>query len=375
MRVLIATDKFKHALTACEAAEAMRLGVLDAAPDAIVDVCPMADGGEGSGELLAAAISATQRTHRVLDPLARPIDARWWATADGRTAIVEMAEASGLQLLSQSERDPLRATSYGTGQLLAAAIDAGAQEILLCVGGSATVDGGIGAIQALGGVAFNDRGHAIARPLGGGDLCHIARIDLSNIRRAALLVLNDVDNLCCGPRGAAATYGPQKGATPGDVRTLDDGLRNWLGVLYAASARDAADLPGGGAAGGIVAGLAAAIDARRASGFDEIARRVGLADRIAASDIVLTGEGRLDAQSARGKVVGGVARLAMQAGKPVIAIVGQVDGSSDELAHAIGLASIEVATPPASDWENARSNAAANVRRATARQVANFDRR
>ncbi|MFN0135586.1 MAG: glycerate kinase [Phycisphaerae bacterium] len=375
MRVLIAPDKFKHALTAREAADAMRLGVLDAAPDALIELCPMADGGEGSGELLAAATSATRRTQRVLDPLARPIDARWWLGDDACTAIVEMAEASGLQLLQQSERDPLRATSYGTGQLLAAAFDAGAREVLLCVGGSATVDGGVGAIQALGGIVCDERGNALSRPLGGGDLCDISRVDLSNIRRAAILVLSDVDNPCCGLSGAAAVYGPQKGASHSDVRTLDDSLRNWLRVLCTATGRDVADMPGGGAAGGIVAGLAAALEARRVSGFDEIARRVGLADRIAASDIVLTGEGRLDAQSTRGKVVGGVARLAHQAGKPVFAIVGQLDGSRDELVRAMGLTSIEIATPPDCPWDDARRHAVEYVRRAAARQIALFDRR
>lgn len=367
MRVLIAPDKFKDTLTARDAAEAIRLGVLDVVPAAEIDICPMADGGEGSGELLADALDASARTASVLDPLGRAISARWWITNDAAIAIVEMAEATGLQLLGEAERDPIRSTSYGTGQLLACAIDAGAKEILLCVGGSATVDGGAAAIQALGGTLFGADRVAITRPVAGGELRGIASIDLASIGRSNILVLSDVDNPCCGPTGAAVVYGPQKGAAPESVHILDDGLRHWMRVLHAASGIDASELPGGGAAGGIVAGLIAAIGARRVSGFDEIARRVRLAERIASSDVVFTGEGCLDSQSARGKVVGGVAGLARRAGRSTIAIAGRSDGPAGELARSIGLAEVEIATPTDVAWDDVRRNAADYVRRAARR--------
>lgn len=379
LRVLVAPDKFKRSLTAEEAAEAIRLGVLDFARQTEVEICPLADGGEGSGALIAAAIGATERRADVMDPLGRSISARWWITPDGATAIIEMAEASGLQRLAPDERDPMRASSFGTGQLIAAALDAGASGILLSVGGSATVDGGIGALRALG-LEINGTSRGSAEPLGGGALLETRALTwsaaslMSRFGRAdgpvarRLTILCDVRNPACGPSGAAAAFGPQKGATPEEVARLDAGLAHWLRLLQHATGRDCVDVPGGGAAGGIAAGLAAALGATLVSGFEEIARLVALERRINACDACITGEGRLDAGSRDGKVVGGVAKLAHRSGKPVFAAVGSLDPalSATELRELVGLDGVFCATPPGAEADLARPVAAARLRSAVA---------
>ncbi|MEW6251167.1 MAG: glycerate kinase [Planctomycetota bacterium] len=381
MKILIAPDKFKDALDAEAAADAMAAGVRAAGPAAAVDLCPLGDGGEGTGRILAAALGATEQTAPVLDPLGRRRVARWWSAPRARLAIIEMAEASGLMLLAAGERNALHTSSYGTGQLLAAARAAGCARVLLCVGGSATVDGGAGCLQALGWRFFDAAGGELRAPMSGGTLAEIARIEpaqagSSELGRAGaeragglqVDVLCDVDNPLLGPRGAAPVFGPQKGATPEGVARLEAGLQHWANLLEAAHGRQVREVPGGGAAGGVPAGLFAALGARLRPGFDEVAQHVRLAERLAGCDLCLTGEGRIDDQTAGGKVVAGVAHLTKERGVPAVALVGAArlrpGQMLAEVIAALGLAGIVVITPPGTALPQALAATADNLRRA-----------
>jgi glycerate 2-kinase len=374
VKVLIAPDKFRDALDVVGVSTALATGVREALPHAEIVTCPVADGGEGTGRILADALGAAEHATAVLDPLGRPRSARWWLCPDGRTAIVEMAEASGLALLTPPERDPLQTTSYGTGQLLQAALDAGADRILLCVGGSATVDGGAGCLQALGWGFSDPDGAAIKAPITGGMLCRIGHVQPPLLRPSSVAVdiLCDVDNPLLGPRGAAPVFGPQKGASESGVQELERGLAHWADFLQRCCATDLRALPSGGAAGGITAGLAAALHARLLPGFDEVARCVHLREKITGCAICLTGEGRLDEQTAAGKVVAGVARLAAEHNVPTLAFVGAVRHGSlrrtEELAHSLGLSQIVVITPPNTPLDEALAATRANLQR-VAREV------
>ncbi len=408
MRILVAPDKFRDALDARSAADALAAGVRDVRPDAEITCCPLGDGGEGTGRILAEALHAEERTATVLDPLGRPRTARWWLRrATPALAVVEMAEASGVALLAPRERDPLRTTSFGTGQLLQAALAAGARRILLCVGGSATVDGGAGCLQALGYEFADDAGAALPPPIRGGALARIVALcpptplhykghtipraaktlsgsgplqsKIQNPKskiglrakpapRLAIDVLCDVDNPLLGPRGAAPVFAPQKGASPEAVQTLQRGLAHWADVLQRSGGPDIRALPYGGASGGLPAGLAALLGARLLSGFDEVARHLRLADLLRGCDLCLTGEGRLDDQTGGGKVVAGLARLAHAANVPTIAFVGALRTarvqSSDHLAASLGLQRIIVITPPDTPLSAALPATAPNLRRA-----------
>ncbi len=378
MKILIAPDKFKDALDAQGVAEALAAGVRQACPSAEIVVCPMADGGEGTGRLLAEAAAAQQRTGRVRDPLGRERDARWWWDEQTATAIIEMAEASGLNLLTEAERDATRTTSYGTGQLIRAAIDAGARNVTLCVGGSATVDGGAGCLQALGWELIDQTGECIRELAAGGTLERISEIKPpERVPRLNIEVLCDVDNPLLGPRGAAAVFGPQKGASPAQVRALEAGMRNWAAVLAKHTGHEVSDLRGAGAAGGLPAGLAAALGAKPTRGFDEVARRLGLPAKLAGCDLCLTAEGCIDEQTVGGKVIAGVAELGRQVGVPVVALVGDVRPPAGQtvvqLARTVGLREIVVVTPPNTPTEAALAAAADNLRTAVRRFLQRAD--
>lgn len=370
MKVLIAPDKFKEALTAPAAAAALADGVRRARPDAGLVLVPVGDGGEGTGAILAAARSAREQVVTVRDPLGRPHAARWWLTDDAtRAAIVEMAEASGLALLAPAERDPLRTSSYGTGELLRAAATAGAGQILLCVGGSATVDGGAGCLQALGWELLDDTHRPLPVPVPGGRLTEIRALRPAAggpVRLPPVRILRDVDNRLLGPDGAAAVFGPQKGATPAAVAALEAGLRHWAGLLRRTFGREVTQWAGGGAAGGLPAGLAAAYEARLVPGFAEVAAAVGLAEKLAGADLCLTGEGRMDGQSVLGKAAASVARLARAFGVPTVALVGSVTvepGSTlEDLARAVGVERIVVISPAGLSHAAALAATADNLR-------------
>lgn len=363
--VLIAPQEFKGTLTAAEAARAIADGVRDAMPDAQAVLQPMSDGGAGLVEALLSALGGKRATVRVHDPLMRPVDAAWALLADGRAAI-EMAAASGLVLLAPSELDPMRTTTYGTGELIAAALDRDCAEIIVGVGGSATVDGGVGALQALGARLHDASGGDL--PTGGAALARLERIDLSTLdprlRRARVRVATDVRNRLCGAEGAAAVFAPQKGAPPEDVRALDAALARFAEVARRDFGVDLASLDGGGAAGGLAAGLRLA-GASIEPGFDLVASLVGLEAQVARADIVITGEGRLDAQTAYGKTAAGVAKLARTHGKPVIAIAGTIADDHARSAFDLALA----ATPERTLLDEAMRDAPRLVRAATARAM------
>lgn len=358
MKVVVAPDKFKGSLSAPDAARAIARGVKKVSPDAAVDVIPMADGGEGTVEALVAATQGTFREARVTGPMGKPVNARYGVLGDQRTAVIEMASASGLVLVPNDKRDPLRATTRGTGELLLAAIEAGAQRVILGIGGSATNDGGAGLGQALGYRLLDADGRDIGP--GGGALDKLARIEEAG-RHAALdaveiAVACDVDNPLCGPRGASAIYGPQKGATPAMVALLDRNLAHFAEIVERDLGRAILDLPGSGAAGGLGGGLAAFASGRIEPGVTLVIRAVGLADRLREADLCLTGEGALDGSSAFGKTAVGVARLAHSFDCPTIALVGTIgEGAEAVLEQGID-AYFSLCTRPIS-LEEAMANA------------------
>ena len=326
MRVVIAPDKFKGSLTALEAAEAMARGLSRVDPSAEIDRVPMADGGEGTVAALVAATGGSYRTVTVTGPLGEPVVASFGLLGDGRTAVLEMASASGLWLVPPALRDPLRATTRGTGQLLLAALEAGARRVIVGIGGSATNDGGAGLGQALGFRLLDTHGRELEP--GGGELDRLARIERTDqvavLGSATIAVACDVTNPLCGPQGASAVYGPQKGATPEMVERLDRNLGHFADIV----ARDldvaVRDIPGSGAAGGLGGGLVAFAGGRLEGGVNLVIEAVNLRERLHAADLCLTGEGALDGQSAFGKTAVGVARLAHSLGCPTLAIAGSI---------------------------------------------------
>ena len=366
MRILIAPDKFKGSLSAAGAAAAMAEGVRDVVPSAAVDVCPMADGGEGTVDVLLAAGGGRRVACRVVGPLPeRSVEASFALLDDG-SAVVEMAAASGLALLDVADRDPLRTTSFGTGQLVAAAVAAGARRILLTIGGTATVDGGIGCVQACGFTVLTTDGEPTSptEPLCGRDLDRVLMVKRGRgevTAGVAVVAACDVVNPLCGPAGAARVFGPQKGATPEAVEWLDAQLRR-LAQLHPA----AAERPGAGAAGGIGFAVAAYFGGELVGGFDLVADAVGFDARLVGVDLCLTGEGRLDATSAGGKTVGGVGRRCAAAGVPCIAVVGSI---APGVALPAGIESVASLVDRTITVEEASRDAAVWVRRRTAEVV------
>lgn len=348
MRIVVAPDSFKGTLSAHAAAEAIRSGVADVLPAAQVRSVPMADGGEGTGEVVWWARGGRWRPRRVTGPLPEvQLDARWLSGfGSGAEDLVEMAAASGLTLLPPAARDPLRTTTLGTGQLLQAAADGRPTSIRLTVGGSATVDGGVGAATALGWRFLDARGREV--PAGGGALARIRSVvppgenrwspDAPVYRSVSgsiealpeIIVLSDVDNPLLGPRGAAHVFGPQKGAGQSAVQALEAGLANLCERIADGLGVRVADLPGAGAGGGMAGGAVSLLSARIEAGVDWVMEQVGLAEAMDGADLVLTGEGRLDTQSLGGKVVAGVTGLAASLGVPVAVVAGRIDLSEPE---------------------------------------------
>jgi len=338
MKICIAPDSFKESLTAREAAEAIASGVLRANPDCEIVCVPMADGGEGTVAAMVDATGGDLRSVRVTGPLGEPVDAEFGilgdtrasASANSPAAVIEMAAASGLALVPERLRNPLKTTTRGTGELIRAALDAGAKTIIIGIGGSATVDGGAGMAQALGVRLLDSSGNDIGP--GGGALEHLASIDISALdKRLAgvrIEVACDVDNTLTGPRGAAPVYGPQKGATPQMVEQLSQNLERLAAIIKRDIGIDIAEMPGGGAAGGLGAGLAAFLGAKIIPGIDIVIRHVRLEEKMRDSQLVFTGEGRIDSQTPRGKVPAGVARTAAKLGIPAIALAGSIDYAS-----------------------------------------------
>ncbi len=356
MRILIAPQEFKGSLTARQAAAAIADGLRRALPDAELEPLLLADGGPGTVDALVEATAGQSFEADAHDPLGRPIRARWGALGDrrddtARTAVIEMAAASGLSLLRPDELDPGRASTSGTGELLRTALDAKYPRIIIGVGGSATNDGGAGVAQALGARLVDKSGGEL--PPGGRPLALLSRIDAAELdprlATTEVIVAADVTNPLCGPQGASLIYGPQKGATGGLDHELDIALTHYAAVVRRDLGVDIADTPSGGAGGGIVAGLIAFCGAKVRPGFDIVADAVGLTGRIRWADLVVTGEGRLDRQSAFGKTTAGVAHMARAANKPVIALAGSVDAGyqseAEQLFDDVFTLTPELATP------------------------------
>ncbi len=331
MKVILAPDKFKGSLPAPGAARAMAQGVLAACPSAVLDLVPMADGGEGTVEALVAATGGRFHEATVTGPLGEPVVARLGLLGDRHTAVLEMAAASGLVLVPHGRRNPLIATTRGTGELVVAAMDLGVRSIIVGIGGSATNDGGAGLAQALGALLLDKDGEEL--PPGGLPLSRLRRIDATSLdprlARTEIRVACDVANPLCGPSGASAVYGPQKGATPETIVQLDAALCHFARIISRDMGRDVADLPGAGAAGGLGAGLVAFAGGTLTPGIDLVIDAVGLRQRLTGADLCLTGEGCLDASSAFGKTAVGVARLARELGVPCLALAGMIGAGAE----------------------------------------------
>ena len=339
MKLVIAPDKFKGCLNARQVAEAIAAGVRDARPDARIDLCPMADGGEGTVDALVAATGGRTLTRRVTGPLPEmKVDAPFGILGDGETAVVEMAAASGLHLLKPDQYDPMATTTFGTGELLMAAAEMGVKRIILGIGGSATIDGGIGCAQACGLPVLLEGGEPVAmtEPLCGRDLESVLLVKHgrgSAIERVEIIVACDVTNPLYGEYGAARVFGPQKGASPQDVEWFDRMLHR---LAQRTGKLEEALRPGAGAAGGLGFAMTAFFAARMRSGFHVVAEATRLKDRLAGADLCITGEGRLDAQSLAGKTCIGVARTCRDLGVPCVALVGST-GEGAEAATTEGL--------------------------------------
>jgi glycerate kinase len=329
MRIVVAPDSFKGSLTALEVAHAIKAGVKRFVPEAEVDEVPMADGGEGTVQALVDATGGQMITQEVCDPLGNRIQANFGILGDGNTSVIEMAAASGLPLVPEGKRNPMLTTTFGTGELIRAALDRGCRKLIVGIGGSATVDGGAGMAQALGARLLGKDGNEV--PRGGGGLEHLDLIDVSQldarIAEAATVVACDVDNPLVGPRGGPEVYGPQKGATPEMVKKLDRYLDRYADIIKRDLDIDVKEEPGAGAAGGLGAGLMAFLNAELRSGIDIVIEASELEGHLRDADLVITGEGKIDGQTIYGKTPIGVAKAAKKYGIPVIGIGG---GISDD---------------------------------------------
>ncbi|MCV6804083.1 glycerate kinase [Achromobacter ruhlandii] len=337
MKIVIAPDSFKESVSAPDAAAAIARGVKAACPGAQTVCIPMADGGEGTVEAVLAAAGGQARERTVNDALGHKVDAVWGLLDDG-TAIIEMAAAAGLELIAPSKRDPMRASSHGVGELILAALDAGAERIILGLGGSATNDGGAGMLTALGLRLLDRDGRSL--PPGGGALGQLASIDMRGLdprlAKTSIVIASDVDNPLCGPQGASHVFGPQKGATPEQVQTLDAMLGHFADICARQLGSDRRHDAGAGAAGGLGFAAKTFLNAHFRPGVEIVAELGGLAQAMEGATLAFTGEGRMDAQTLRGKTPAGVARIAHQAGVPVVALAGSL-GEGYEALHTGGI--------------------------------------
>ena len=326
MKIVVAPDSFKGSVSALEAANAMEQGLRRIFPDAVIEKIPMADGGEGTVQSLVDATGGHIQTHRVVAPLENEVEAQFGILAGGGTAVIEMASASGLTLVPADKRNPLRTTTYGTGQLIHAALEGGCRRLIIGIGGSATNDGGAGMAEALGVRLLDANGNQI--PRGGAGLGQLASIDITGLHPAIAetetVVACDVNNPLTGPDGASHVYGPQKGATSEMIETLDGHLAHFDSVLTRTLGKSFNDVLGAGAAGGLGAGLMAFLNAELQLGVDIMIDAVNLEERVKGASVVFTGEGQLDFQTAFGKTPVGVARVAKAHNIPVIAIAGGI---------------------------------------------------
>ena len=368
LKFVLAPDSFKGSASAKEICEAMEKGIRRVFPKSTVQHVPMADGGEGSTEAVVDATGGEYIQKVVQGPLEEKVEATFGIHGDGKTAVIEMAEASGIQLLTPEERNPLYTTSYGTGELIRHCLDEGMKNIILCIGGSATNDGGVGMAQALG-YQFKDKdGNEIRR--GGKYLKDIASIDTSNVHEhlssCEVLVASDVDNPLTGPEGAAAVFGPQKGATPEMVEDLDEGLKHLEKMIEKNLGKSVGHIPGAGAAGGLGAGLLAFTEAKLERGVEIIVEATRLKEKVKAADVVFTGEGQIDFQTKYGKTPMGVVNATKEVNEDikVIAISGSI-GEDVEILYDLGFDGIFGTIASPGELNHVLENTLENVSRVT----------
>ena len=359
MRIVIAPDSFKECLSATKVAAAISEGIKRVVPEAEITCIPIADGGEGTVEALVAATSGKIVSTPSVDALNRPIQSFYGILGDGKTAVIEMAAASGIELLAPEERNPMITSTFGTGLLLKSAMEAGFTEIIIGIGGSATNDGGAGMAQALGFRLLDENDEPIG--LGGGCLSQLHRIDSSNVhqnlQKVKITIASDVQNPLLGSSGATYIYGPQKGATPQMVETLEKNMNHFSEILLQEFGIDFSSIPGAGAAGGLGAGLMTFCKAEIIPGFELISSVTNLEKHIRNASLVITGEGKIDQQTAFGKTVSGVARLGQKYHVPVFALAGTVDEDLAEL-YKQGLTSAFSITNRPMNLEESKANAA-----------------
>ena len=370
MKIVIAPDSYKESLTAMEVATAIEAGFRQVMPNAEYHKLPMADGGEGTVQSLVDATDGTIIEHTVTGPLGEQVKGFYGLMGDGKTAIIEMAAASGLHLVPAEKRNPLLTTSFGTGELIKAVLDQGVEHIIVGIGGSATNDGGLGMAQALGIKMLNAQGNELG--YGGGELAQLARIDMSGIdprlAKIKLEVACDVNNPLCGLKGASHIFGPQKGATPAIIEQLDTNLAHYADIINAQLGQDVKDIPGAGAAGGLGAALLGLFNASLRPGIDIVMDAVNFTDIVSDADLVITGEGRIDSQTIHGKTPIGVARAAKKFHIPVIGIAGCLSNDCD-VVYEHGIDAVFSVVPRAMALSDAFEEAAFNVQM-TARNVA-----
>ena len=370
MKIVIAPDSYKESLSALEVAQAVEAGFRQVFPDADYVLVPVADGGEGTVDAMVAATGGRKETVTVSGPLGEPVEAFYGLTGDGDTAVIEMAAASGLALVPPDRRNPLLTNSRGTGELIRAALDAGARRFILGIGGSATNDGGAGMVQALGARLLDLEGRELDGS--GGDLARLERIDVSaldpRLAECRIEVACDVDNPLTGARGASAVFGPQKGATPEMVQALDANLARLARIVGRDLGVAVDTVPGAGAAGGMGAAMLAFFGATLKPGIEIVTAAVDLDTQVRDADLVITGEGRIDFQTVHGKTPIGVARVAKRHGKAVIGIAGSL-GADVGVVHAHGIDAVFSVLGKPCTLDEALRDAAANVE-LTARNVA-----
>lgn len=370
MKIVIAPDSYKESLSALDVATAIERGFKEIFPDAEYVKLPVADGGEGTVEAMVAATHGRKVQVKVTGPLGEPVAGFYGLSGDERSAFIEMAAASGLELVPPAKRDPLITTSWGTGELIRHALDAGVKHIIIGLGGSATNDGGAGMVQALGAKLLNAQGKALGQ--GGGELETLARIDVSELdarlKTCRIEVACDVTNPLTGDQGASAIFGPQKGATGETVARLDHALHHYATIIQRDLDVDVLTLAGGGAAGGMGAGLYAFCGAELRRGIEIVTDALHLAEHVAGADLVITGEGRIDSQTVHGKVPVGVAKVAKRYNKPVIGIAGSLTADVG-IVHEHGLDAVFSVIYTICSLDDALKNAGENVRM-TARNVA-----
>ncbi|GAB3062530.1 glycerate kinase family protein [Virgibacillus ainsalahensis] len=341
MKIIIAPDSFKGSLTAVEAAESINQGVKNCYPDAETILLPVGDGGEGTMETLVAATNGSTKTVSVTGPLGDPVEAAYGILGEGETCVIEIASASGLDLIPKGKLAPLHATTFGSGELIRQALDDGFTSFIIGLGGSATNDGGAGMLQALGVHLLDEKGNEIG--YGGGELGEINSIDSrkidERISKSNFLIASDVENPLTGPNGASAVFGPQKGATPEDVVLLDQHLTHFADKVSKVTGMKLYDMPGAGAAGGIGGAFQAFFPGEMKRGIDVVLDFIQLDEKLKDADLVITGEGQVDSQTASGKTPLGVAQAAKKHGVPTIIIAGSV-GEGIEVLYDFGVVSV-----------------------------------